>query len=219
MKQMLNTGELHQTLGLEPPERTAPEVTISDAAAEAVRDALQHQPGVALHLSIDAGWQHSFSLSPPQGHEIRAESNGVEVLMDLDSAQRAGGLSVDIEESLQGKSFRIENPNAPPPVKEMSARQLKESMDTGVPLYLFDVRGNSEREKARIEGARVLDDAAIRFIGELDKETTLVFHCHLGGRSQAAGEHFRRMGYSNVYSLAGGIDAWSQEIDSKVPRY
>lgn len=219
VKQMLNAGELHQTLGLEAPERTAPEITISNAAAAAIRDALQHQPGVSLHLSIDAGWQHNFSLSPPEGHEIRAESNGVEVLMDLDSAQRASGLSMDIEESLQGKSFLIDNPNAPPPVKEMSARQLKEKMDAGLPLYLFDVRGNGEREKARIEGARVLDDEAIGFIGGLDKDTTLVFHCHLGGRSQAAGEHFRRMGYSNVYSLAGGIDAWSQQIDSKVPRY
>lgn len=101
----------------------------------------------------------------------------------------------------------------------MSARQLKEKMDAGLPLYLFDVRGNGEREKARIEGARVLDDEAIGFIGGLDKNTTLVFHCHLGGRSQAAGEHFRRMGYSNVYSLAGGIDSWSQQIDSKLPRY
>lgn len=117
VKQMLNAGELHQTLGLEAPERTAPEITISNAAAAAIRDALQHQPGVSLHLSIDAGWQHSFSLSPPEGHEIRAESNGVEVLMDLDSAQRASGLSMDIEESLQGKSFLIDNPNAPPPVR------------------------------------------------------------------------------------------------------
>lgn len=219
VKQMLNMGELHQTLGLEPPERKAPEITVSDAAAEAIRDALQHQPGASLHLSIDAGWQHNFSLSPPEGHEIRAETNGIEVLMDLDSAQRASGLSVDIEESLQGKSFRIDNPNAPPPVMEMSAQQLKQKMDSGLPLYLFDVRGKGEREKATIEGARILDDEAMRFIVDLDKDTTLVFYCHVGGRSQAAGEHFRRMGYSDVYSLAGGINAWSQEIDSKVPRY
>ena len=53
----------------------------------------------------------------------------------------------------------------------------------------------------------------------LPKETPLVFHCHKGGRSQAAAEHFADLGFTNVFNLAGGIDAWSQEIDPEVPRY
>ena len=47
----------------------------------------------------------------------------------------------------------------------------------------------------------------------------LVFHCHHGGRSQRAAEYFRDQGFRNVHNLVGGIDAWSQEIDSSVPRY
>ena len=39
------------------------------------------------------------------------------------------------------------------------------------------------------------------------------------GRSQSAAEHWLKQGYKRVYNLAGGIDAWSREVDAKVPRY
>jgi monothiol glutaredoxin len=47
----------------------------------------------------------------------------------------------------------------------------------------------------------------------------LVLHCHHGGRSQAAAEHFRSRGFTNVHNLVGGIDAWSTDVDPSVPRY
>jgi len=56
-------------------------------------------------------------------------------------------------------------------------------------------------------------------IGTLPKDAMLVFHCHLGARSQSATDHFRLQGFTNVHNLIGGIDAWSQEVDTSVPRY
>jgi monothiol glutaredoxin len=56
-------------------------------------------------------------------------------------------------------------------------------------------------------------------IAELPRSTKLVFHCHHGGRSQAAAEHFTSIGFTNVFNVVGGIDAWSREIDPEVPRY
>ena len=58
-------------------------------------------------------------------------------------------------------------------------------------------------------------------VGELDawRSRRIVVHCHHGGRSQAAAEHFRSRGFTNVNNMAGGIDAWSREVDSEVPRY
>ena len=47
----------------------------------------------------------------------------------------------------------------------------------------------------------------------------IVVHCHHGGRSQNAAEHFLGKGFRTVYNLAGGIDAWSQQVDPKIPRY
>ena len=113
VRQMFNSGELHDALGLEPPDRTPPEISVSDAAAGLIRDALSEHPGAAVHLRIDANWQHNFNLGRVEGHEIAAESNGVTVYMDVGTAPRARGLSVDLEESLTGITLKIDNPNAP----------------------------------------------------------------------------------------------------------
>lgn len=113
VRQMFNSGELHDALGLEPPDRTPPEIHVSDAAASLIGDALSEQPGLAVHLRIDASWQHGFSLGRAEGHEISAESNGVTVYMDVGTAPRARGLSVDLEESLTGVTLKVDNPNVP----------------------------------------------------------------------------------------------------------
>ena len=113
VRQMFNSGELHDALGLEPPDRTPPEIHVSDTAASLIGDALSEQPGLAVHLRIDASWQHGFSLGRVEGHEISAESNGVTVYMDVGTAPRARGLSVDLEESLTGVTLKVDNPNVP----------------------------------------------------------------------------------------------------------
>jgi len=219
IQDMFNSGELHNIFGLESPERTLPKITISDTAARAIREALEQQPGIKVHLNIDANWHHEFRLGPAKGHEIQAKSNDVEILFDIDSAQRAQGLSIDMTETPQGTVFSMDNPNAPPPVVQISAQDLKAKLDTGEHLYLFDVRDTDERESAHIEGSRLLDEDTVAFIGTLPKDAMLVFHCHLGARSQSAADHFRLQGFTNVHNLIGGIDAWSQEVDTSVPRY
>ncbi|MCY4454366.1 MAG: Grx4 family monothiol glutaredoxin [Immundisolibacterales bacterium] len=113
VRQMFNSGELHDVLDLEPPDRTPPEIHVSDTAANLIRDALSEQPGTAVHLRIDASWQHGFSLGRVEGHEIAAESNGVTIHMDVGTAPRARGLSVDLEESLTGVTLKVDNPNVP----------------------------------------------------------------------------------------------------------
>ena len=113
VKQMFNTGELHEALGVDPPDRTPPEIELSDTAAEIMRNALAGQPGMSVHLFIDGRWQHNFALGPAEGHEIRTEANGVEILLDVGSAQKARGLKVDMVETLHGTGFEIRNPNAP----------------------------------------------------------------------------------------------------------
>lgn len=218
-KQLFNTGELHQALGVSPPDRTPPEISISDEAAALIRNALESQPGSAVHLSIDSRWQHNFSLGPVEGHEVKAQSSGVEILMDVATAQKAKGMKVTMEDTLQGRGFKIENPNAPAPTQQLSVKDLKQKLDAGEKLALFDVREPHEIQRARIAGSKPLDEAAVDGIKALPKDTPLVFYCHFGQRSQAAAEHFRLQGFTRVYNLTGGIDAWSREVDPDVPRY
>ena len=219
VKQMFNTGALHTALGVEPPDRTPPTIELSDEAARTMREATAEQPGSFVHLNIDAAWNHQLRLGPAEGHEIRAQTSGVTVLLDLDSAQRAQGLKLDMTETLEGYGFAIDNPNAPPPVKSISVEELHTLMGGDTNFHLYDVREQSERDIANIEGSNMLDQQAMHDIAVLPKDAFLVFYCHYGPRSQGAADHFRTEGYTNVHNVVGGIDAWSQRVDSDVPRY
>ena len=77
---MFNSTELHQLLGVDVPDRTPPEVSITDAAAEKIREAMSGHEGIGLHFAIDAGYQSQFNLAPAEGHEIKVETNGITML-------------------------------------------------------------------------------------------------------------------------------------------
>ena len=219
-KQMFNSGELHEVLGAPAPDRTPPEIHITDAAAEVISNALDANPDVAVHLSIDARWQHGFHLGAAEGHEVKASANGITLLMDVATAQKARGLTLDAEDTLQGKAFRIENPNAPAAVEQMDVAELKRRLDEGETLHLVDVRPADERARAAIPGAMALEgNDGMAAVSGLSKDVPVIFYCHTGQRSQAAAEHFRLQGFHKVYNLAGGVDAWSQHVDPSVPRY
>ena len=215
---MYNSGELHELLGLEQPDRTPPEISITPKAAEKIREAMAGHEGISLHLQIDPNFQARFQLAPAEGGEIHAEAGGINVLFDVASAQRARGAAIDWVETMQGEGLSINLPEAPAPVRQMTVQELKEALDAGG-LTLVDVRTDEEREKASIAGAQPMNADLMSKLEAMPKDTPLAFLCHSGGRSNVAAEHFRNQGFSNVANVAGGIDAWSREIDPSVPTY
>jgi len=104
-------------------------------------------------------------------------------------------------------------------IRQISATDLKALIDSGEQFLLVDVRTPGERDLARIEGSRLLDQAYHDELIAMDRETPLVFQCHHGIRSQAAAQYFRDKGFTNLSNLRGGIDEWSTEVDPSVPRY
>jgi rhodanese-related sulfurtransferase len=88
-------------------------------------------------------------------------------------------------------------------------------------LVLLDVREPWELTTAKIEGAMAIPmgDIPARAHQELDPETHVVALCHSGVRSLNVAVWMRNQGFENVQSLRGGIDAWSREVDPKIPRY
>ncbi len=215
---MYDSGELHEFLGLDKPDRSPPDVSITEAAAEKIREAMQGQEGIGLHFHVDANWQSQFNLAPAQGHEIRVESNGISLLFDLVSAQRARGAIIDWESTIQGEGLTISLPSAPAPIHQMSVTELKQKLDNDE-IILVDVRGEDERAIASIETARAMDSEVMNELEAMPKDTAMAFICHTGSRSQVAAEHFRKEGFTDASNVAGGIDAWSKEIDSEVPLY
>jgi len=93
-------------------------------------------------------------------------------------------------------------------------------LKAGQKLQLLDVRTPEEHKTARIEGARLATEALAReVVARWPKDTPIVVHCHLGERSVEAAFFLMGQGFTNVRSLAGGIDAWSAQADPTVPRY
>jgi adenylyltransferase/sulfurtransferase len=103
---------------------------------------------------------------------------------------------------------------------DITVHDLKRYLDEGRPLTILDVRNPPEFDICRIAGARLipLPELPDR-LGELDTGEEIVVHCHGGVRSARATVLLREMGFSRAVNLAGGIDAWSVEIDPSVPRY
>lgn len=88
------------------------------------------------------------------------------------------------------------------------------------PVILLDVREPSELALASLPNALHIPMAEIpQRIDEIDARLPVVVMCHGGGRSRRVAEFLAANGFGEVYNLAGGIDAWSQEVDARVPRY
>jgi monothiol glutaredoxin len=217
--QMAGSGELSELLGLEAPDRTPPSITITDAAAEMLRGALADAPGATLALAIDAQFQPNFQLAPTDPNAIAAESNGLRVQFDLASARRADGITIDWVDDLRGRGLAIDNPNAPRPAQDLSPRDADDQVRAGG-LILVDVRPPEERALASVNVPfRTLDGDQRAQLEALPKDTALAFLCHRGGRSAQAAEQFRAQGFTRVYNVVGGIDAWADQVDSGVAKY
>ena len=112
ISQMYGSGELHALFGLPEPDRTPPEVTITDAAAEAIRQGTSNAQGVALHLEIGPDHSAGFQLAPAGAHDIVAHANGLKVHFDAASAQRAHGVVIDWVSTVQGEGLSLTFPGA-----------------------------------------------------------------------------------------------------------
>ncbi|HXV18884.1 MAG TPA: molybdopterin-synthase adenylyltransferase MoeB [Candidatus Omnitrophota bacterium] len=105
-------------------------------------------------------------------------------------------------------------------IPETNVRELKKMIDKKEKFVLIDVREPSEYAICQIPGAKLIPLSAVaERANELDSADNIVVHCHFGGRSAKAVAILQKMGFKKIKNLAGGIDAWSQEIDPSVPRY
>ena len=220
IEQMVNSGELHALLGLSAPDRTPPSITITPAAVGMLRDALANAgDGYALQVDVDARFNAKLQLAPVDANTIAVEQDGIRAQFDMASARRAQGLTIDWVDDERGRGLVIDNPNAPPQVKTMAVAEANARAAAGS-LTLIDVRPPEERALAAVNVPfSVFDGDALSHLEALPKDTPLAFLCHHGGRSAQAAEHFRGLGFREVYNVEGGIEAWALEADGHVPRY
>jgi monothiol glutaredoxin len=218
VKEMHQTGELAKLLGVgaPKPESTAVTLKITDAAKKGILDAQKEAGGDPLRLVIDARHDYDLYFDPKNPNDRVIEASGVTVVLDPESAARAGDLLID---SVPDKGFRIESSKAPPRVKPMAPSELKKLLETSPErVMLLDVRPEAERKLASIPGHKPLEPEMLESLDSLPEGTQVVVYCHHGQRSRAAAEHLLSRGIKNVFNLDGGINAYAA-VDSKIPRY
>jgi monothiol glutaredoxin len=216
--QMAGSGELHAALGLPAPDRTPPAITITPAAVAMLQQALADAgEGYALQVDIDGAYNARLQLAPVDAGAIATETDGIRAQFDPASARRARGMVIDWADDLRGRGLVIDNPNAPPKVRSLTPGEASERASAGS-LTIVDVRPAEERAQASIPLDHATFDDGVEEIEALPKDTALAFLCRSGGRSAQAAEHFRALGFTELYNIAGGTNAWA-EIDPAVPRY
>jgi sulfur-carrier protein adenylyltransferase/sulfurtransferase len=115
--------------------------------------------------------------------------------------------------------IRGEEKGAETTLADMTVEELKRRLDAGDNIFLLDVREPHEYQIASLGGHLIpLNDLPKR-VAELDANREIVVHCKMGGRSAKAVDFLRQSGFGNVHNLAGGITAWSDRVDPKVPKY
>jgi molybdopterin/thiamine biosynthesis adenylyltransferase/rhodanese-related sulfurtransferase len=104
-------------------------------------------------------------------------------------------------------------------IPQITVKELKRRIDAGEDVQLIDVREPYEYQIAQIGGKLIPQNDVPQRLGEIDRDREVVVHCKSGGRSQRIAEFLKQSGYPRVANVAGGILAWSDEIDPKVPKY
>jgi adenylyltransferase/sulfurtransferase len=106
------------------------------------------------------------------------------------------------------------------PENDITARQLKEAIDSRKRPILLDVREPYEYSFCHLESSILIPlDELENHLGNLNRDSEIVVYCHVGIRSTSAAALLRQAGFTNVRNLHGGIDAWARQVDNKMPRY
>jgi len=102
---------------------------------------------------------------------------------------------------------------------DLSVEELKRKLDAKGDIFILDVREPHEYQICNLGGYLIpLGDLPKR-VGELDSSREIVAHCKMGGRSAKAIAFLKQAGFAKVHNLTGGITAWAERIDPKMPKY
>ena len=124
--------------------------------------------------------------------------------------------NVDVEEAID----HIIESDVADRAMQIAPQELSAYLETADTLHLLDVRTREEFDAVKLPGAHLFTQELMQdILAEWGREDLLVIYDHQGVRSMDAAAYFQGHGFTNVKSLAGGIDAYSGEIDPSLARY
>lgn len=166
-----------------------------------LHDLLEAMPGArrALFAKYHIGGCSSCGFSPAETLEEVCRRND-----NLDPAEVLDHLRASASQDAQ---------------MQISPAALAASLAGDQPPRLIDVRSREEFEAVKLPGAELMTQELLQSLFAQDKDQPVVVYCHHGVRSLDSAAYLAGHGMTNVKSLAGGIDAWSCEVDQTLPRY
>lgn len=103
---------------------------------------------------------------------------------------------------------------------QIEPRELSTRIASGEKVYLLDVRTREEWETVKLANSHLFTQELMQeILAKKSRNDLFVIYDHKGARSMDAAAFFQGHGFENVKSLRGGIDAWSAEVESNLPRY
>lgn len=156
--------------------------------------------------------------APDTGNESAPEASAPQPETDQPETASDGGASAAVEP----EDVPTELPAFPSgkPVFELSADQAAALLAEDTDVVVLDIRTPEEFEQGNIPGAINIDYRSDDFrskIEELDRSTHYLVHCASGGRSGSSLQTFQDLGFSRIYHLTNGYNAWSQETQNDAP--
>jgi adenylyltransferase/sulfurtransferase len=104
-------------------------------------------------------------------------------------------------------------------IAEITATELKARQDRGDKLFILDVREPHEYQICNLNGKLIPLGELTRRVSELDSSVEMVVHCRSGKRSADAIHFLKTVGFKKLWNLKGGVLAWADEVDPKMPKY
>jgi rhodanese-related sulfurtransferase len=124
--------------------------------------------------------------------------------------------NVDVEEAIE----HIITSDTAERAMQIEPRELADRLAAGEQVQLLDIRTREEFEAVKLPEAHLFAQEMMQeVLSKWSREELLVIYDHKGERSMDAAAYFQGHGFENIKGLHGGIDAWSAEVDPKLPRY
>ncbi len=162
-----------------------------------------------IYDALAMRWKELKIKSDPEC-PVCGDNRSVTELIDYEKFCGAGGMDEE-EDDMCGDE-----------IVQLEVSVAADMMRSESPPLLVDVRTDMELQIARISGSKQIELQELNSRWqELDglQKKPIILHCHHGMRSHQAAMFLQERGFSKLYNMAGGIDAWSHKVDPEIPRY